>query len=38
MSDSVIRAGKASFVERNQGMIDNSDFSVFYYKGDYAPE
>ena len=22
----------------NQGMIDNSDFSVFYYKGDYAPE
>ncbi len=30
-------AGKASYVERNQAMIDDSDFCVFYYNIDYTP-
>ena len=28
-------AGRASYVERNQAMIDNSDFCVFYYNKNY---
>ena len=33
----VKNAGKASYVERNQEMIDVSDFCVFYYTPDYLP-
>ncbi len=32
------KAGKASYVERNQAMIDNSDYCVFYYNKNYVPE
>ena len=31
-------AGKASYVERNKAMIDDSDLCVVYYKEDYLPE
>ena len=31
-------AGKASYVERNQAMIDNSDFCIFFYDEDYLPK
>ena len=31
-------AGKASYVERNQAMITNSDYCVFYYNQNYKPE
>ena len=31
MPTRVERAGKASYVERNQEMIDASDFCIFYY-------
>lgn len=34
---SVKNAGKASYVERNQEMIDASDFCIFYYKPFYLP-
>ena len=30
-------AGRASYVERNQAMINNSDFCVFYYNENYVP-
>ena len=30
-------AGRASYVERNQAMIDDSDFCVFYYDKNYTP-
>ena len=30
-------AGKASYIERNQAMINDSDFCVFYYDKNYAP-
>ena len=30
-------AGRASYVERNQAMIDDSDFCVFYYNQTYKP-
>ena len=36
-SDRVFSAGKASYVERNQEMIDDSDFCVFYYNESYLP-
>ena len=36
-SDRVYSAGKASYVERNQEMIDDSDFCVFYYSETYQP-
>jgi hypothetical protein len=36
-SDRVYSAGKASYVERNQEMIDDSDFCVFYYNENYLP-
>ena len=36
-SDRVFSAGKASYVERNQEMIDDSDFCVFYYNKSYLP-
>ncbi len=38
ISDKVMKAGKASYVERNQEMIDDSDFCVFYYTEGYTPE
>ena len=31
-------SGKASYVERNQAMIDDSDICVFYYDENYKPE
>ena len=31
-------AGRASYVQRNQAMIDNSDYCVFYYSESYQPE
>lgn len=36
-SDKVFSAGKASYVERNQEMIDDSDFCIFYYNEAYQP-
>ena len=36
-SDRVYSAGKASYVERNYEMIDDSDFCVFYYNEAYLP-
>ncbi len=30
-------AGKASYIERNKAMIDDSDFCIFYYNKDYIP-
>ena len=37
MSDRLWTAGKASYVERNQDMIDASDYCVFYYDPQYLP-
>lgn len=31
-------AGKASYVERNQAMINDSDYCLFYYDENYKPE
>ena len=31
-------AGRASYVERNQAMINDSDYCVFYYDETYKPE
>ena len=31
-------SGRASYVERNQAMIDNSDYCVFYYDEVYEPQ
>jgi len=31
-------SGKACYVERNQAMIDNSQFCVFYYNPNYKPK
>ncbi len=31
------KAGRASYVERNQEMINQSDFCVVYYDESYAP-
>ncbi len=31
-------AGRASYVERNQAMINDSDFCIFYYDENYQPE
>ena len=30
-------AGKASYVERNQAMIDDSNYCIFYYNPNYQP-
>ncbi len=38
MPKGVENAGRASYVERNQAMIDASDFCVFYYDENYAPQ
>lgn len=35
--DKMYVSGKASYVERNQIMIDLSDYCIFYYDKDYAP-
>ncbi len=32
------RSGRASYVERNQAMINDSDFCVFYYDENYKPK
>ncbi len=37
MPEGVENAGKASYVERNQAMMDISDICVFYYDESYAP-
>ncbi|MGN0960572.1 MAG: hypothetical protein ACI4PF_00055 [Christensenellales bacterium] len=31
-------AGRASYIERNQAMINDSDYCVFYYDKNYEPE
>ena len=31
-------SGRAGYVERNQAMINNSDFCIFYYDRNYKPE
>ena len=31
-------AGRASYVERNQAMINDSDYCIFYYDKNYEPE
>ena len=36
-SDRVYNAGRASYVERNQEMIDASDYCIFYYNSEYQP-
>lgn len=38
ISDRVCNGGYASYVERNQEMIDDSDICVFYYQEGYTPE
>ena len=37
MPSDIENAGKASYVERNQRMIDASDFCVFYFDSRYEP-
>ena len=37
MPDGVENAGAASYVERNQAMINSSDVCVFYYDENYLP-
>lgn len=32
------KAGKASYIERNQAMIDASQYCIFYYDDDYRPQ
>ncbi len=36
--DKINSAGKAAYVERNQLMIDDSDYCAFYYNPDYLPK
>lgn len=36
--ESVIRAGKAAYIERNYEMLDKSDFAIFYYNTSYEPQ
>ena len=36
--EGVEKAGKASYIKRNQAMIDASEICIFYYKEDYLPE
>lgn len=31
-------SGKASYIERNKAMIDDSDWCIFYYDDNYLPE
>ena len=31
-------SGKASYIERNQAMIDDSDYCIFYYDENYKPQ
>lgn len=31
-------SGKASYIERNQAMIDDSDYCIFYFDENYKPE
>ena len=38
MPERIENAGKASYVERNQEMIDGSDFIIFYYDENYTPK
>ncbi len=38
ISDRVENAGKASYIERNQEMIDDSEYCVVYYRRGYTPE
>ena len=35
--DTVMVAGVSSYIQRNQAMIDDSDFCVFYYDVEYKP-
>lgn len=35
--DKIIRAGKASYIERNYEMIEKSNYCIVYYDENYAP-
>ena len=37
ISENVIEAGKAAYVERNYHMIDKADLCIFYYDENYKP-
>ncbi len=37
-SERIANAGKASYAERNEEMIDDSDYCVFYYLEEYRPQ
>ncbi len=37
MPERIINAGRASYIERNQEMINASDFCIFYYDETYKP-
>ena len=37
MPPKIENAGKASYIERNQAMIDASDYCIFYYDKNYTP-
>lgn len=36
--EGVEKAGKASYIKRNQAMIDASEICIFYYNEDYLPD
>ncbi len=38
ISDRVYSAGKASYVERNEEMIDDSEYCIFFYREEYKVE
>ena len=35
--DTIVKAGKAAYVERNRYMIDKADVCIFYYDENYLP-
>jgi len=37
-SEALRKSGRATYVERNQTMIDDSDFCIFYYDENYRPQ
>ena len=36
--EKLYKSGKASYIERNEIMIDESDYCIFYYDKNYLPE
>ncbi len=37
ISDRVLSAGKASYIERNEEMIEDSEYCIFFYHENYTP-